>query len=132
VTFIKAKDIVGVTKTVVDVDYREGTFGPEVVFELVAADGAAETLTMGRTPKREAVALAVCAALEANPDGTDFTLIEVDAKRSPTGKAYAVKEFNVGGGAGHSALRAQYRASRGIVLPVAPEAVTVVPDEAFD
>ena len=110
---VKAREIVGKTATVVDVDYREGRFGPEVIFELVAKNGDLQTLTMARNPQREAVALQVCEALEGSPDGVPFTLSEVDAKRSPTGKAYIIKEFPQAGGGG-SALRSQYRAAHGI------------------
>lgn len=110
--FVKAREILGKTLTLVDVDYREGNYGPEVVWELVDEEGNEQTLTQARTQGRERVALAVCYALEASPDGVPFTLIEVPLKNGKT--FFAVKEFNVSGGRGSSALRAQYRSTRGI------------------
>jgi hypothetical protein len=129
--FVKATEILGQACTVSWVGERaDGAFGPEIVYELTLADGSERTVTLKRNQGRELTATKIALALEASPGGVPFTMQQAKSSR-PGFKGYVyVEQYEDGTGGKRSAGRAWK--VPGAVLPVAPEAVTVVPDEAFD
>ena len=101
----------------VDIDFRDGAFGPEVMYELKDAQGNEYTVTLARTPGREAQAVKLAEALNASLSGTvPITFYEIDTKKSKTGKSVQIAEFN-SGGRGPSALRARVAQRTGVVVP---------------
>ncbi|MGH7667590.1 MAG: hypothetical protein ACRENY_02355 [Candidatus Dormibacteria bacterium] len=134
-TYAKARDLVDEPVTILGADFREGRFGPEIVYHLRHADGSAVSVSLSRRAFRERGLQRIWTALKDQPDGVRAKLIVLEGGRDGTeaDKVYLWDPFEVGHQASPERLaweQAQHTPNRNLAAQIADDEADEDDEEA--